>query len=104
MEIERFQSNDLLKKIYINMKALKDLLGVDIKSYSIKKVVLRPGFVASTMEPKADLDELLLEAMSHSDMKRGFQDRVDYHLWKREIVERKEKAKGNFGKVPLVHK
>jgi hypothetical protein len=101
IEISNFHSNDLLKKVYIHMKALKDLLNVGAKSYFMKKVVLCPEFIAKSKESTVRFDELLFEALSHRDLRGLFEKKINYKRWEREIRASKGEGAAELNEIPL---
>ncbi len=82
-------------KVYIRLKAIKDLLRIDISSYFIKKVLLAREFKTLASNPGMDSLKLLVEALKHPDLRTVFGDLVDYDrleevtkpqvTWSREI-------------------
>ena len=88
--------NEMLKTVYILMKALKDHYKADVKSYFLKKVLLLPDHLAmakseaSTNQQgqtesgelhKEEL-QLLFRCLSHPTLKVVFEKHIDYVKWK----------------------
>jgi len=54
----------------------------------LKKVVLRPDFVAKAQGPMDLFEQLLFEALSYHDLKKHFECKIDYKKWE-EILGQK---------------
>ena len=78
MELQQFKRADL-KAVYCSVKCLKDLLGIDIKSYFIKKVILSRLFIHQ--ESRLYQRQILHNVLSYPEIKRSFEIRVDYDAW-----------------------
>ena len=98
LEIAELQ-DEMLKTVYILMKALKDHFKADVKSYFLKKVLLLPDHLAmakseaSTNQQgqtesgelhKEEL-QLLFRCLSHPTLKVVFEKHIDYVKWKNNI-------------------
>ena len=69
-----------------NTKILKDILELDIKSYFVKKFLLRPEF-KNIGEKTAE--EILVEIMSHAEFKQKFEKAIEYEEgWQDEVKKR----------------
>ena len=68
------------------MKALKLFLDVPIKSYFLKKVLLRKEFKAKLNCNYQDeiraMSTLLFEIMSFPEIKMHFENKIDFDTWK----------------------
>ena len=82
-----FKEYPLLKKVYICIKGLKDLLEVPAKSYFVKQVVLLPQYKTKAEElakqGQPELNEMIYEVLSHPDLKRLFGEEGDMSYQKR---------------------
>ena len=68
--------NRKLKSIYCQIKCLKSLLGIDVNSYFIKKVLL-------TNEMKEKIEEgTFYNVLQHPDLRAEFEKAIDYANWK----------------------
>ena len=83
------------------MKATKDLLGINAKSYFMKKVILRDEFLVKAQDSTSRFDELLYEALSHPDLKAQFDHRIDFDAWLCRINEYKAIALREYGYIDL---
>ena len=93
MDIQVFPNNDILRQAYVTFKALKTVLGVEVKSYLAKKIFLLPEFKqkAETGLIPTDLfareqnwHEILYDILNHPELKRSFEDKIDFEKWKKE--------------------
>ena len=82
MECINFRENEVLRKIYVYMKCIKEILEIPAKSYFMKKVILRDEFLFRTRDSIERFDELLHDALSHEDLKPLFEKRIDFQQWK----------------------
>jgi hypothetical protein len=71
-----FDEPPLNKRTYCQMKLLKDIYDVKVKSVFMKKVFLRHKFIYRRETGTAD-GYLLYEALSHPDLKSKFQVKID---------------------------
>lgn len=83
-----------IKEVYCTLKYIKSVLNVDIKSYLLKKVILRNEFIIK-VESGGTEEDHLFEAMNYSQIKRAFQGKIDYELW------RLERERGIDRGIPL---
>jgi hypothetical protein len=88
MRVENFQDSPKLKEIYQHMKALKEILSVDVKSYFLKKVSLLPEFKTKARVPEASTMELLYDVLSYPDLKRRFAKQIDYERWSQGVLSK----------------
>ena len=91
MNVQDFQSNEILRLAYVNFKALKTVLGADVKSYLAKKIFLLPEYKRKAVGGLLSLDaytcelfwqELLFEILQHPEMRRAFETKIDFSKWK----------------------
>ena len=78
---KEFKENQRLKRVYCQIKCLKSLLGVNVNSYFIKKVLL-----TDVMKTKFNVEVdmyFLYEALHHSELKIKFESIIDYAKWQR---------------------
>ncbi len=87
----------LCKEVYCIMKYLKTVLKVDVKSYFLKKVVLRKEIVQMAEKSKR-VEKPLFEAMTYPAVKKVFESKVDYKQWKKNM----DKAKVRTNVIPLL--
>lgn len=73
-----------IKDVYCNMKYIKTALNVDIKSYFMKKVLIRNEFVARVESGGREIDHLF-EAMSYPEIRKAFEKRIDYDRWREQM-------------------
>ena len=72
-----------IKLAYQYVKVLKDILELDIKSYFVKKFLLRPEF-KNIGEKTAE--EILIEIMSHAEFKQKFEKAIEFEEgWEDEV-------------------
>ena len=98
--------NEKLKRAYCFVKGIKDVLKIDVKSYLVKKILLRPEFTAIALKSFNEYD-CLFQIMSHPELKAKFQDKIDYEVWQKEIeVWRNSKIRHRYSpaKVPMISK
>ena len=78
-----------VRQIYCMMKYLKQALRADIKSYLMKKVVLRREFIAEIIKG-GEIADHLYDAMTYHQVKKAFQLIIDYEEWKNLRDQRKD--------------
>ncbi len=74
-----------LPKVYTYIKCLKSKLGVDITSYSIKKVVLAHEMKLRLEGGSVDMNKagkVLYRALSYPDLRKAFEKAIDFDSWK----------------------
>jgi hypothetical protein len=74
-----FDEHPRVKRTYCQMKLLKDIYDIKVKSFFMKKVILREEFIAFSKTNEITDGRLLYEALSHSDLKSKFQEKID--IW-----------------------
>lgn len=74
-----------IRDIYIMLKYLKEALNINIKSYLLKKIVLRKEFVSSVAQDGNALS-LFYNVLHYPIIKEAFQHKVDYDNWSREGI------------------
>jgi hypothetical protein len=75
---EKFRSTTHYK-VYCRIKALKSILKVDLSSYMVKKILLRPAEI-TTGNPHT----FLHSTMCQPELKEQFQSKIDFPKWERE--------------------
>ncbi len=99
MQVEQFQRDEKLKKIYIYTKALKDMLSIDVKTYVIKKIILQDEIQAVLRKPDVLMQESLFTVLSHPELREKFQSRILFETkgkkigWSDRIWYRKEQGR-----------
>ena len=83
--LQEFENNKRLFDVYIKIKALKDLLGAETKSYFVKKVLLRPNFKAITDGGFHLPGRLLFTALTLPELRGQFEHLIDFERWQNEI-------------------
>jgi hypothetical protein len=75
---EKF-SSDPHHNVYCRIKALKSILKVDLSSYMVKKILLRP---AEFMQ--GSINDFLYSTMCQPELKEKFCKKIDYKKWGKE--------------------
>ena len=96
MAVHDFMSKDILRQAYLHIKALNVVLGSSVKSYMVKKILLLPEFkhfeIAEKQQHLRDKQktkiwqQLVFDVMQHYELKKHFQTKIDYALWKTSSV------------------
>ena len=97
MQIQNeFIDNPVMRLIYCYMKCLKHILEVDIKSYFLKKVLLRNEFKsnielhlqsANAQAKPVFLNGTLFDVMSFPDIRVKFESKIDFKKWNQSLDE-----------------
>lgn len=103
MKIQKvFMESPYLKSIYVHLKTLKLVLNINIKSYFLKKVLLRKEVTKminsfqrsdNTYEESKLINGLLFEIMSFPEVKVHFEGKIDFAKWKTNF--------GNTQQIPI---
>ena len=103
MSVHEVRGGGKLRDVYICVKAAKELLRVNAKSYLIKKIVLTQEMKRKILHPDMGLSEALWEVMSHAELRKKFGAKVDLKKWKAKIrLSRKEGAHDALDHIPLI--
>ncbi len=79
MDVTEFDNNPRLKIVYQNIKYLKSVLGIQLSSYLVKKVLfLDKGEIASG---KLDPQDWTLPSMANTPLKPYFLKAIDFKKW-----------------------
>ncbi len=80
---KKFQSDEWVRRSYKYIKALKSILGVDLNSYLLKKLFMRPAF--RTIKFGATKDGMVIfKMLSQPELRRKFESVIDFEQWARE--------------------
>ena len=82
-----------IKLAYQYVKVLKDILELDIKSYFVKKFLLRPEF-KNIGEKTAE--EILVEIMSHAEFKQKFEKAIEFEEGWEEKVKKGQRYRDTW--------
>ena len=89
MDVKDLKKKELTKlfQVYVYIKAMKSLLSVKgVKSYFVKKILLREDFMLLAKSDKVFVDELLYQAMMHPYLRFPFvKAGVDFAKWRMEL-------------------
>ncbi len=104
LDVKTFSAGDAkLKGVYLGAKTMVKLLGRDIKSYLLKKIILLDDMKRTLLEDKdASMAECLFKVLGHQEIrKRLEEDSVgkslpDFEDWARRIAEKK-----HLDRIPL---
>jgi hypothetical protein len=72
-----FDEHPRIKRTYCQMKLVKDIYNVNVKSFFIKKVILRKEFIELSKNKNISDENLLYEAISHHDLKSKFEEKIN---------------------------
>ncbi len=92
--------NGPLKHVYRCFKVLKDLLSIPVKSYVAKKILLRPEMVMMS-EVSIDKFEILYELLTHNEVKRAFEDILDFDWLGRKLVYYRDNPDDRHRYLPI---
>ena len=100
MEVQDFQTNEILHEAYIHLKALNTVLDVGVKSYMLKKILLLPDFKKTSWKRIEDnalwgqtyedermmrecWQELVYDVTHHPDLRPRFEKKIDFRRWQK---------------------
>ena len=101
LDIGELRTNAKLKKVYTCLKAVKDLLGISTRSFTIKKVMLLEEVKETLRNPEMLLDEAMFFVVSRPELSDEFGRKVDLKEWGRKIYKRRKDKRLILGHIPL---
>ena len=77
---KRFLADHYERISYYYIKALKTILELDVNSYLLKKVLMKPSFRMVKFGTHRD-GRSFFKMLSQPELKRKFESRIDYNQW-----------------------
>ena len=104
LDVKTFNTDDArLKGVYLCAKTMVKLLGRDIKSYLLKKIILLDDMKRTLLEDKdASMAECLFKVLGHQEIRKRLEEDSagkslpDFEDWARRIAEKK-----HLDRIPL---
>ncbi len=75
-----FSSDEWARQSYNYIKALKNILGIHLNSYLLKKLLMRPAFQSLKFGATGD-GRALFRMLSQPALKRKFEGAIDFDQW-----------------------
>ena len=104
--VSHFQEYPHLQRVYIILKAIKEIFALDIKSFWIKKALLKEDvkYLARHLETKQPVLELFYKVANINEFKQRYQSVLDYKEYQKITMKSLKKINMFSFVIPMTNK